>query len=71
MQHGPKKNAKLRISTFAVSGNGVCAVLTFMKVLVLCCLTETVWVWTELLILGSAFFCRCYFCLVLIRQNWY
>lgn len=64
-----KKNAKLWINTFPVSGNGVYAVLT-CKVLVLCCLTETICVWTDLLILESAFLCKCYFCHVLIGQNW-
>lgn len=48
----------------------VSADLKIMEVSVLCCLTGTTQAWTELLILGSAFFYRCHFGLVLIGQNW-
>lgn len=43
----------------------VYADLTITEVSALCCLTETAQVWKELPILESAFFCSCYFDLVL------
>lgn len=48
----------------------VYADLKIMEVSVLCRLTQTTQVQTELLILGSAFFYRCYFGLVSTGKNW-
>lgn len=53
-----------------LSSNGDYAVLTG-KVLDLCCFTETICVWRDLLILEGAFLCKCYFCHVLINENLY
>lgn len=71
MQHGPKKKKKksqAMTNTFPVSGNGL-ADLTIMEVSVLCCLTETTLVWTELPILAICLFLQILFGSRVIRKK--